>query len=211
MSLEWNAYHFVGTKLRDGRPVPPDGETLVHDGPIELCVIGLHASRTAWQALQNAPGCVLCRVHCGGRIMEYQANDKLVCTERTITARIDATDLLQKYARLCASDVLHLWDAPKVVREYLKTGDESLRNAASAAARNAVQGAASDAAWDAAWAAARAAAWAAARAAAGAAALDAALDAAWAAARAAAWAVARAKQRARFDRMVSAAFEGAGK
>lgn len=31
------AYHFVGDTLRDGRPVPPDGEWLRHIGPIHMC------------------------------------------------------------------------------------------------------------------------------------------------------------------------------
>jgi len=39
-------------------------------------------------------------------------------------------------------DVIHLWDAPAVVREYLETGDESKRDAAWAAARDAAWGAA---------------------------------------------------------------------
>ena len=90
---------------------------------------------------------------------------------------------IRRFARECALDVIHLWDAPPIVKKYLETGDEKLRAAA----------------WAAAWAAraaARAAAWAAgdARAA--------------GAARAAAWAAgdARAalkeKQTARFKKMV---------
>lgn len=38
------AYHFVGETLRDGRPVPADGEWLEHDGKIIMCEAGLHAS-----------------------------------------------------------------------------------------------------------------------------------------------------------------------
>ncbi len=34
---------------------------------------------------------------------------------------------------LCASSVVHLWDAPEVARQYLATGEESLREAATAA------------------------------------------------------------------------------
>ena len=71
--------------------------------------------------------------------------------------------------------VIHLWDAPDVVRQYLETGDESLRDAAQAAAQVAVWDAAqaaratrdaAQAARDAAQAAraTRAAAWDAARA-----------------------------------------------
>lgn len=43
------AWHFVGTTLRDGRPVPADGVTLRHDGPLRLCASGLHA-KAAWAA-----------------------------------------------------------------------------------------------------------------------------------------------------------------
>jgi hypothetical protein len=142
-ALEWNAYHFVNDTLRDGSPVPEDGVTLKYDGKIELCSSGYHASRKVWQALEYAPGHTLCRVHCAGEVIEPNGEDKLVCTERTILARIDASDLLWDFARSCARDVLPLWNAPDVVVEYLKTGDESLRDAARAAA------------WDAAWDAAQ--------------------------------------------------------
>ena len=174
------AYHFVGETLRDGRPVPPDGEWLEHSGRCVLCRSGLHASRSPFDALKYAPGATLCLVECAG--VEGEEGDKLVCRRRRIVKRIDATDLLRKFARQCALDVIHLWDAPDVVRRYLETGDESLR----AAAR--------DAAWVDAWSAARAAA----RAAAG--------DAAWAAATAAAGAA----QHKRFNDMVKDAMRGIG-
>ena len=78
--------------------------------------------------------------------------------------------------RWCAAQVAPLWDAPEIVCEYLRTGDDSLRVAAGVAAD------AANATWAACWAAADVA-----RAAADAA--DAA-DAAWAAA----WAAARTAQ-----------------
>lgn len=131
--MRWNAYHFVKDKLRNGDPVPADGELLRWDGPLEMCATGLHASRKAWQALHYAPGSTLCRVWCAGEMIE--GDDKLVCRERTIVARINAKELLWRYARMCALDVAHLYDAPDVLRQYLKTGDEELRDAAWAAAR----------------------------------------------------------------------------
>jgi len=152
------AWHFVGATLRDGRPVPADGETLVHDGPVVICKSGLHASRSLLDALQYAPGATLCRVRCGGVVTED--GDKLVCTERTILWRIDAVPVLRAFARRCALDAARLRDAPDVVRWYLETDDRPLRAAAWAAwdaARDAATGAATDAAWAAAWAAARAA------------------------------------------------------
>jgi hypothetical protein len=78
---------------------------------------------------------------------------------------------IRKLACAYALMVADLWDMPEVVREYLETQKEELRNAAWAAAWDAAGAAAGDAAR----AAARDAAW------------DAAGDAARAAARAAAW------------------------
>ena len=84
----------------------------------------------------------------------------------------DHEKLRRAYARWVALDVIHLWDAPPVVYQYLETGDESLSEAAMSAARAAramsaarAARAASEDAARAASAAARAdAAWAAARA-----------------------------------------------
>jgi hypothetical protein len=187
------AWHFVGETLRDGSPVPKDGVWLKHTGDLEICETGLHWSREPFDALQYAPGPTLCLVDVRGEIIEQ--NDKGCSTERRIVARMDATEILRYFSRMQALSVIHLWDAPDVVCDYLMTGEESLRAAAWAAARDAAGAAARAAAWaaarDAAGAAARDAAWAAARDAAGAAAWDAARDAAWDAARAAAGAAAR--------------------
>jgi hypothetical protein len=178
------AWHFVNDTLRDGRLVPAVGEKLVFkDKPI-LCRQGLHASIDPFDALQFAPGPVLCRVKCGGTILT--ASDKIVCTERTILASMDFTTVLRYFARMQALSVIHLWDAPDVCLDYLMTGDESIRAAARAAARDAARDAAG--AGDAAWAAARAAA----------------RDAAWAAARDAAWAAAGKE----FTNLVNECFEG---
>jgi hypothetical protein len=140
------AWHFVGKALRDGRPVPADGEWLVHDGPLVLCGSGLHFSAHPFDALDYAPGETLCLVECDGDVT--QVGDKGVCRRRRIVARMDATDLLRYFARMQALSVIHLWAAPPdVVLDYLMTGDGSSRAAASAAA--------SAAARDATWAAAR--------------------------------------------------------
>lgn len=129
------AYHFVGVALRDGRPVPPDGETLIHEGPLELCARGLHAGADPLDALKYAPGATLCLVECGGEIIHD--NDKLVCTERTIIQRVDATEMLRAFARWCALEVIDLWTAPDVVQRYLDTGDPSIRQSACSAAKSA--------------------------------------------------------------------------
>ena len=109
------AYHFVGETLRDGSPIPKDGERLVFkDEPI-LCRQGFHASKHVADALQYAPGNTLCLVECEGVIVK--GDDKIVCTERTIIQRFDADELLREYARWCALQVVYLWDCPGIVSQ----------------------------------------------------------------------------------------------
>ena len=180
------AWHFVNNTLRDGRPIPPDGVKLIHDGDLVMCESGLHASKNILDALKYAPGNVVCRVEVGGKIIK--GDDKLVCSERTILWRVDAEDVLRKFARLCALDVINLWNAPAVVVDYLKTGNNEIRDAAMAAAMAAARAAArgealaitrigmwnagtfSAAGWSAVWSMAANEAW------------SAAVDAAWGAA-----------------------------
>ena len=131
----------------DGRKIVV-GETLAVDVDPRLCRAGLHASPTVYDALIYAPGEILCEVRLANGVI--RDGDKSVARERTVIRMADATDVLRKYARMCASDVLHLWDAPDVVKTYLRTGDARLREAARGAARDAVWEAARHAAWEAA-------------------------------------------------------------
>ena len=142
------AWHFVDEKLRDGRPVPPDGTWLKHDGELVMCESGLHASKRLIDALKYAPGNTICRVKVGGDIVED--DDKLVASKRKIMWRIDGEQVLRAFARWCALQVVHLWDAPDVVIEYLTTGNEEIEDAASCAAWYAARSAERDAVWDAA-------------------------------------------------------------
>ena len=178
-------WHFSTGKLGygDGREIVI-GKTHKVKGPLELCDRGLHAAERIIDALQYAPGPMVYKVRLHGEIL--RGDDKACATQRTYLAGFDATDILRLFTRQCALDVIHLWDAPDVVKRYLETGDESLRAAARAAAR----GAAGAAARDAARAAARDAAW------------DAARDAAWAAAGAAAGDAARDAQEKEFIRII---------
>jgi len=186
------AWHFVGSTLRDGRPIPADGEWLVHTGPIEICDSGLHASRRPWHALPYAPGSTLCYVECRGDIVEQ--SDKLVCRERRILVRADLTETLRYFARMQALSVGHLWQTcpPDVVLDYLMTGDESIRSSAWKVAQNPAREvvwrfssaweAVRVATWSSAWVAAWEAAWVAARAAVGEVAWTGGGEAAWVAA-----------------------------
>ena len=213
MSTTVRGWHFTAAKTLpndDGRRIIL-GKTLKVKGEIVPCQHGLHASASALDALKHAPGPILWRVELGGTIVPHGSpTDKYAASERTALAGgIDVSPMLLEFARKCALSVIHLWDAPAVVREYLETGKEDLRAAAWDAAAWAAGAATRAAAWAAAWAearaaagaaawaagaatraAARAAAWAA-GAATRAAAWDAAWAAAWADARAAAWAAAR--------------------
>ena len=226
-------WHFTSDEILangDGRQII-SGETLTVDGNVALCRCGLHASRSILDALEYAPGNHIWRVELQGKI--EHGDDKSVASERKALWGLNAEEVLRRFARRCALDVVHLWDVPSVVIRYLKTGDETpaAGAAAGAAAWAAAGAAAGDAAWaaawatagaaagdaasaaagaaagDAAWAAAGAAARAAARAAAGDAAWAAARDAARAATRAAAWAAARRKQRRRLTSMVIHAYQ----
>jgi len=183
---------------------------------------GMHGSIKIMDALSNAPGPIICRVDITGDVVEGW--DKIVGRNREVLAMIDGTEILRKFARLCALDVARLWEAPEVVIKYLQTGEEAYRTAAwGDAAAWAARAAARDATWgDAAWAAraaartavwaARAAAWDAAWGdaaawAARAAAWDAAWDATWG--DAAAWAVRAAARDAAWDAAAWAAREAA--
>ena len=141
-----------------------------------LCEQGLHASAKLINALRYASSSILWKVELGGIIVK--GKNKASATERTYIKRIDVNDILFKFSCLCALDVIHLWDAPPVVIEFLKTGDPSIisRAARAAWAADAASDAASDAAWAASAADAASAAWAASAASAAWAA-----DAAWAA------------------------------
>jgi hypothetical protein len=154
------AWHFLnGDKLRDGTKAPPDWRWLAYTGPIVMCESGLHWSREPFDALQYAPGNTLCLVDVDGQIIEDK--NKGVSSMRRIVVRMDAEPLLRYFARQQALSVVHLWDAPQVVLDYLM-GNDAARSAAWSAAESAARSAAKlSAAWSAesaAWSA-ESAAW----------------------------------------------------
>ena len=187
------AWHFTGDKLRNGEAIPKQGEWLEIDGKPIMCKRGLHASRHPYDALKHAPGAALHRVRLDGTILI--GNDKLVATRRKIIWTLPPEimqPLMWDFVRYCARSVLHLWDAPDVVKQYLKTGDESLKAASLAASRATLRAASRDASWD----ASRAALWDASRDASRAASWAASGAASWDASRAAVWAASRAASQA---------------
>lgn len=58
-------------------------------------------------------------------------------TECTVIAGGDVSHIARKFAKRCALDVIHLWHAPKVVINYLKSDSEGLLPLALKAAREA--------------------------------------------------------------------------
>jgi hypothetical protein len=99
---------------------------------VAICESGLHASLDPFDALQYAPGAILCLVECDDVVAQHA--DKLVCRRRRIIKRRDATEMLLAFARRSALRVTHLWGAPPVVKRFLQTGDDSLLMAAAWAA-----------------------------------------------------------------------------
>jgi len=124
-------YHFHGLTLRDGRRLPPIGVKLVHTGPLVMCESGLHASPRIIDALEYAPGHILDGVILSGERIDD--HDKSVARERTRVWSLDAETLLREFACWAALQVVHLWDAPPIVVEYLTTGDVIIADAARAA------------------------------------------------------------------------------
>ena len=194
--------------LRTGEVVKA-GRTYTAVGPLVMCRNGMHASRRALDALQYAPGPIICRVKLRGEVIHQ--SDKSVARERRVLWLADATTLLHQFACAVAAEALALtecrgervdprsWAAIHIKERWL-------RGLATDAELNAAWDAAWDAAgataWTAAWTAAWAAAWDAAWAAAGAAARDAAWAAAWDAAWAAAWDAARDAQNLMLETML---------
>jgi hypothetical protein len=120
----------------DGRKIRL-GTTHKVKGAIIPCARGLHLSKRIIDALIYASGPIIYKVEGSGDVVPHDVRpvDKYACSERTyIAGGIDVSDILRKFARLCALDVIHLWNAPDVVVEHLKTGKENNRTAAISAA-----------------------------------------------------------------------------
>jgi hypothetical protein len=147
----------------DGR-IPTKGvthEVDISERTLELCSHGLHASEKLLDAVKRAQSSVVYRVMLDGNIID---DGDMMCAQRRtyLTDGIDISSELLKSARMFALDVIDLWYAPEVVRQWLETGDDQYREAAwSAASAWSVSESAeaAEAALWAAWSAAAAASW----------------------------------------------------
>ena len=132
----------------DGRPYEI-GVKLSVKGRLVICKNALHGSFDPFDALQYAPGPILHKVlFSGARIEE---SDKVGSRSRTLIATRDAETMLYAFARKQALSVAGAVAMPPVLRQYLETGDETLRSEARSAARGVRGGAARSAAERAAW------------------------------------------------------------
>ena len=182
-------WHFAAIN-DNGQPIMRDG-TLIEigkryeiEGEPELCARGYHGSLRAIDALKYAPGAWVSLRPLDGVI---EGDDKAVGKSFMQQKGADATEVLREFARLCALDVVHMWDAHQVVIDYLKTGDKSLRDAVIDASKNCAWNPTMAATWNAAMAAES--------------------DAAWSAASAIAVDVAKEKQNQRLEKMLHALLE----
>jgi len=76
-------------------------------------------------ALSIAQGSFVHRVRCSGEITKN--NNYAVFSQcTTVSGGINVRETLHHFARLCALDVIHLWDAPRSIIHYLRTGEDNI-------------------------------------------------------------------------------------
>ena len=137
------AWHWAKADLKTQHSNEPiaKGKTLKATGPLQLCENGMHASLNPMDALQYAPGPMLCRVELSGEII--QGEDKLCASSRKVLWIANADHMLQEFACLCAERALKAdkvddprsWRAIEVKRLWLagKATDAELAAARGAA------------------------------------------------------------------------------
>lgn len=124
---------------RHDDPSIPDGEWWPDWEPKDEWERGKHASvrgylaaAEPWDAITVARGSILELVDADD-VVGTQAW-RIYAKRLRVVRRMDVFDLSRAFERWCALRVIDKWDAPDVVRDYLTTGDESIRAAASRAA-----------------------------------------------------------------------------
>lgn len=66
-----------------------------------------------------------------GTLMEVLEDDRIPAIDRIwVFSHTAPKQAQEEFARWCALQVIHIWNAPKVVREYLETGNEEIRGEA---------------------------------------------------------------------------------
>lgn len=105
------------------------GLTYEVEGTVVPCRRGLHASPHPADALWHAwAATTVDLVELGGTVVAHGDHagtpDKLVASRRRHIARVAAAPLLRRYVGWCALSVAHLWACPETVRRYLRATAE---------------------------------------------------------------------------------------
>ena len=129
--MKEEAWHWTDDRagrpvLRDGRPVPPIGEWLVHAGQAVMCYSGLHASRRILDALAYSR-CAwwLHRVECEDMCAEGPPG-KLVCRRRKVLASADMLYALVEFAEACAKRADRTFGQGFIARDVLSHGGSAM-------------------------------------------------------------------------------------
>lgn len=104
MPRKIDAWHFVkeSRTLRFDEPLEIEAGYIYSIGTnetVDLCRVGMHASRRAIDALYYAPGPMVCRVRVWGDVVEL--DDKLAGRHREVVWMADATQVLRRFACWC--------------------------------------------------------------------------------------------------------------
>lgn len=126
-------WYFLGNPLLDDGPLMPDGVAVTVEGDGASFEKGLHGCEQLIHASRHAGvnSNILCRTEHSGNIVRYRY--MFTSSTRTVLWRLNVDDVLMAFARKCALEVSHLWEMPGIVRRYLETGDETLREEAAEA------------------------------------------------------------------------------
>ena len=106
--LAWHFLPAIGQLSNGDERKVVVGETLSHEGEIDICDSGFHASLELRDALSLKRGTVLCRVECWGDKQEY--DDKIIVRHRKCLAMVDITPQLRLFAVLCAESALPIFE-----------------------------------------------------------------------------------------------------
>ena len=129
-------WHLASDILRDGTPLPADGETLVYNGDLKLDQSGLHWSPYVVGALRYGRGRHLCRVALGGDTIFGEVEEpknfyhflKNASRKRTIIWRVDVIDALDFFVRNGVVSFFPRWGLkmiPDRLVQIIENGDES--------------------------------------------------------------------------------------
>lgn len=133
------AWHFPKPDLRlgfgDGRLIAP-GEVLSVMPPVKVGSQGLHGSISILDAVINGNSSIICRtLHFGA----VSCKRSLVASShRKVLWMANARKVIRRFTKDCVLGQINISYYPKVIRKYLESDDEDLREEAIAANRSSI-------------------------------------------------------------------------